>query len=139
MIIESFVICQDAAQKNNVDYDLLKSINDAVFKDVVQWTKNPTALRLDLSKFGVWYFKKTKTKYKKEMLNKVLIDGSRVGDEENIINRLKNFDFILSEYEKYSKDRYEIKCLKYGKENYEAFSLAKKQKKLQEAKENKSI
>jgi hypothetical protein len=65
MIIESFVVCQDVAQKNNIDYDLLKSVNDIIFKDIVQWTRNPTTLRLDLSKFGTWYFKKAKTEEKK--------------------------------------------------------------------------
>lgn len=137
MIIEGFVICADAASKNNVDYDLLKSINDIVFKDIVDWTRKPTSLRLDLSKFGVWYFKKTKTSTKRDTLLKVL-KQDELNDRENILNRIKNFDFILSEYEKYNKDKYDIKCLKYGKENYEAYCMAKKQEKLQKTKENKS-
>lgn len=139
MITEGFVICQEAAQKNNVEYDLLKSINDIVFKEVVDWTRNPTSLRLELNKFGVWYFKKAKTLSKKDTLNKVLKDGATAGDDENIINRIKNYEFILSEYEKYTKDKYDIKCLKYGRENYEAYSLAKKQEKLQKAKKDKSL
>lgn len=138
MIIEGFVICADAASKNGVEYDLFKSINDIVFKDIVDWTRNPTSLRLDLSKFGVWYFKKTKTSLKKDTLNKVLKEDKDVFDKENILNRIKNFDFILSEYEKYNKDKYDIKCSKYGKENYEAYCLAKKQEKIQKTQENKS-
>lgn len=139
MITEGFVICQEAAQKNNVEYDLLKSINDIVFKEVVDWTRNPSSLRLELNKFGVWYFKKAKTIDKINILNRVLKDGVIAGDGENILSRVKNYEFILSEYEKYTKDKYDIKCLKYGRENYEAYSLAKKQEKLQKAKKDKPL
>lgn len=139
MIIEGFVICQEAASKNNVEYDLLKSINDVVFKEVVDWTRNPTSLRLDLSKFGVWYFKKAKTQTKRNTLINVLKNGAYEGEEESIRERLLNLDFILSEYEKYNKDKFEIKCMKYGRENYEAYSLAKKQEKLQKAQKDKSL
>lgn len=137
MIIEGFVICVDAASKNNVEYDLLKSINDTVFKEIVDWSRNPTSLRLELKKFGTWYFKKAKTKDKiKHLENTLKLDFKR-DDEEKVLSRINNYNFIISEYEKYSKDRYEIKCEKYGKENYEAYCLDNKQKKLQKTKENK--
>ena len=139
MITEGFVICSQAATKNNVDYDLLKSINDIVFKDVVEWTRHPTSLRLNLSKFGVWYFKKTKTIAKRHNLKKVLEDGTHKGNSQNLIDRIENYNFILSEYEKFNEDKYKIKCLKYGKENYEAYCMDKKQEKLQKVQKNKSI
>ncbi len=139
MIIEGFVICANAASKNGVEYDLLKSINDTIFKDVVDWTRHPSSLRLELKDFGVWYWKKSKTYDKKmyfeRLLKQDIIDEYR----QSLTNRMANFDFILSEYEKYQKDKYEVKCLKYGKENYEAYCLAKKQEKIQKAQENKSI
>lgn len=138
MIIEGFVICNNAASKNNIEYDLLKSINDIVFKDIVDWTRKPSSLRLELKDFGVWYWKKTKTINKRDDLLKALGKHNEQVDEK-IRNRLNNFDFILSEYEKYLKDKYEIKCMKYGKENYEAYCLAKKQEKIRKAKENKSV
>ena len=139
MIIESFVLCNNAASKNNIEYDLLKSINDIVFKEVVEWTRNPTSLRIKLNKFGVWYFKKAKMLLKKDVMHRVLRNGANEQNKNNILKRLKNFDFILSEYDKYQEDKYKVKCSKYGKENYEAYCLAKKQEKFQKAKKNKSI
>lgn len=137
MIIEGFVVCNDLSNREKIEYDLLKSINDTVFKEIVDWTRNPTSLRIDLSKFGVWYFKKSKTELKKDMFLRVLRAGTNKLNEENILKRLKNIDFILSEYKKYNEDKYLIKCLKYGKENYEAYCLAKKQEKIQKTKKDK--
>lgn len=136
MILESFVICSEVSSKNKIDYDLLKSINDIVFKDIVEWTKSPTSLRLDLKNFGVWYYKKHKTKLKKDTLKRVINNSYDEKDRMRMEKRIENFDFILSEYDKYSADKYKIKCEKYGKENYESFVLAKKQEKLQKAKED---
>lgn len=137
MILEGFVICVDAATKNKVEYDLLKSINDTVFKEVVSWSRNPDSLRLELKKLGTWYFKKAKTINKLDFVNRVLRNGVRPEDEEKYLNKIKNYRFILSEYDKYTQERQEIKHIKYGKENYEAFCLDKKQKKLQKTKEDK--
>lgn len=139
MITEGFVICTDAASKNKVEYDLLKSVNDIVFKEMVDWTRNPTTLRAEISKFGVWYFKKAKSEKKRHSLKTIILNGAYREDEENILKRVNNLDFILTEYEKYNKDKYEVKCLKYGKEDYEAYCLAKRQEKIQKTKKDKSL
>ena len=139
MITEGFVICTETALENNIEYDLLKSVNDIVFKEIVEWTRKPSSLRIELSKFGVWYFKKAKSEDKRCVLSDLLLNDEIREGKENVINRLKNLDFISSEYEKYSRDKYDIKCLKYGKENYEAYCLAKKQEKLSKTKKDKSL
>lgn len=143
MIIEGFVICTEAASKNNVEYDLLKSINDVIFKDIVEWTRHPTSLRCELSKFGVWYFKKQKTMKRREAfdrtLDRVLERNIPKEGEIILLSRIENLNFILREYEKYNRDKYEIKCLKYGKENYDAYCLAKRQEKIQKAEKDKPL
>lgn len=143
MIVDYKSLCKEVSKENNLDLDLLISINNTVFNEVFNWTKNPTSLKIYLKHFGSFFFKKRKTVEKIEMYNRVLTGNLHLPlldvNREKIHNKIKNYNFILSEYDKYMKERYEIKCEKYGKEAYEAFCLAKKQEKIQKTKENKSI
>ena len=141
MILDSKSICKEISKDNSFDLEMLLSINNIVFKEISNWTTQPTHLKVYLKHFGSWFFKKKKTKDRvlnlQQLLNNNPLDLNI--NKEKIFNKIKNYDFILSEYEKYVKDRYEIKCKKYGKEAYEAYCLAKKQEKIQKSKKNKSI
>jgi len=141
MIVDHKNLCKEVSEENNVDLNLLLSINNIVFTEVYDWTKNPDCLKIYLKHFGSWFFKNKKTNNKLIIYNRV-IKGDPTITEENklkILNKIKNYNFILSEYEKYTKDRYEVKCKKYGKEAYEAYCMAKKQEKIQKSKKNKSL
>ncbi len=141
MILESKSICKKVSDENNLDLDLLSSINHIIFKEVYQWTKNPVSLRVYLKHFGSWYFKKQKTASKLELYQN-LLDNNRAyseKDKDRMINKIKNYSFILSEYIDYTKSRYEVKCQKYGKEAYKAFCMAKKQEKIQKSQKNKPL
>ena len=141
MIVDHKSICKEVSNENNIDINLLLSINNIIFKEISDWSKTPSTLKIYLKHFGNWYFKKQKTILKKETYDRVLkndktlLDINRVKIEEKV----KNYEFIISEYQKYLNDKYEIKYKKYGKEAYEAYCLDKKQKKIQETKKNKSI
>lgn len=141
MISDSKSVCKQVSQENNIDLDVLSSINNMVFSEVYDWSKNPTSLKIYIKHFGSLFFKKKKTKEKLDLFENILKTDSTLTEHtiEKINNRIKNYNFILSEYDKYTKERYEIKCKKYGKEAYEAFCLAKKQEKIQKSKKNKSI
>lgn len=141
MILDSKSICKEISKDNSFDLEMLLSINNIVFKEISNWTLQPSHLKVYLKHFGSWFFKKKKTRDRvsnlQQLLNNNPLDLNI--NKEKIFNKIKNYDFILSEYEKYVKDRYEIKCKKYGKEAYEAYCLAKKQEKIQKSKKNKSI
>jgi len=141
MIVDFKSICKDVAKENDIDLNTLLSINNIVFKEVSDWSKNPTSLRVYLKHFGNWYFKKQKTSYKLSVYNRTLTSDPTLLEvnREKILNIVKNYNFILSEYDKYTKEKYEIKCKKYGKQAYEAYCMAKKQEKIQKAKKNKFV
>lgn len=142
MIVDFKSICKDVSKEENIDLSTLLSVNNIVFKEIYDWTKNPTSLRVYLKHFGNWYFKKQKTNYKLNVFNKILNESfdSLLEPTKNKVYRLvNNYNFILSQYEEYKKEKYEIKCNKYGKEAYEAYCLAKKQEKIQKAKKDKFV
>lgn len=141
MIVDFKSICKDVSKENNIDLNTLLSVNNIVFKEISDWTKKPTSLRIYLKHFGSWYFKKQKTSYKLNVFNKVLKDSSFLLETTRvkILRLIDNYNFILSQYEDYKKEKYEIKCKKYGKEAYEAYCLAKKQEKIQKAKKDKFV
>lgn len=141
MILDSKSICKEISKDTDFDLEMLLSINNIVFKEISNWTTQPTHLKVYLKHFGSWFFKKKKTKDRvlnlQQLLNNNPFDINI--NREKIFNKIKNYDFILSEYDKYVKDRYEIKCKKYGKEAYEAYCLVKKQEKIQKSKKDKPI
>lgn len=141
MIIDSKTICKKVSEDNSIDLNTLISINNIVFKEISDWSKQPDTLKVYLKHFGSWYYKKQKTISKEAIFQRVLIYDTSLLDSsrEKILDKIKNYNFIISEYEKYLKEKYEIKCKKYGKEAYEAYCLDIKQKKIQKTKENKSI
>jgi hypothetical protein len=141
MIVDFKSICKDVAKENDIDLNALLSINNLVFKEISDWSKNPTSLRVYLKHFGNWYFKKQKTDYKLSAYTRTLEHDPTLLDvnREKILNIVKNYNFILSEYDKYTKEKYEIKCKKYGKQAYEAYCMAKKQEKIQKAKKDKFV
>lgn len=134
MIKDHKILCKEISKENEIDLNLLLSIHNTIFTEIYDWTKNPDSLKIYLKHFGSWFFKKHKTKLKLDVFEKVLKNGSITSDEtfQRVNTQIKNYNFILSEYDKYTKERYEIKCKKYGKEAYEAYCMAKKQKKIQQ-------
>lgn len=141
MIVDFKSICKDVSKEKDIDLNTLLSVNNIVFKEIYDWTKNPTSLRVYLKHFGNWYFKKQKTSYKLNIFNKILRDSSPLleATRDKIVRLVNNYNFVLSQYEEYKKEKYEIKCKKYGKEAYEAYCLAKKQEKIQKAKKDKFV
>lgn len=141
MILDHKILCKEVSQEQNIDLNLLLSINNSVFTEVFNWSKNPDFLKIYLKHFGSWFFKKRKTSDKLKIYQRVIEFDTTLLDinREKINNKIKNYHFILSEYEKYTKDRYEIKCRKYGKEAYEAYCLAIQEKKIQKTKKNKPL
>ena len=141
MILDHKILCKEVSKEQNIDLKLLLSINNSVFTEVFNWSKKPDFLKIYLKHFGSWFFKKKKTADKLKIYQNVLINDLTLLDinRDKINNKIKNYNFVLSEYDKYTKDRYEIKCKKYGKEAYEAYCLAIQQKKIQKTKKNKSI
>lgn len=137
MITESVTIVTSTSERTGVEYDLLKSINDIVFKDIVEWSRQPTSLIIKLDKFGSFFFKKAKTERKITSLTNMLKDESKQSQTEVLNNRIKSYNFILEEYKKFKQAKYDIKCEKYGKQNYENYILVKKQEKIQKSKEAK--
>jgi hypothetical protein len=141
MILDIDYIVDETSKDKNINLDILKSIQRTVFKEISDWTKNPTSLKIYLSDVGSWYFKKAKTEDKLELFKKLSTHNYQNYEYnyERIDRKIKNYKFILSEYEKYTQDKLEIKYKKYGKEAYEAYCLDKKQKKIQKSKEDKSL
>lgn len=133
MIIDYKNICKQVSKENNVDLDILLSINSVVFTEIYDWTKNPDYLKIYVKYLGSWFFKNKKTNNKLIACDNILSKDDMILEEDKlkILNKIKNYNFILSEYKKYIADKYEVKCKKYGKEAYEAYCLAKKQEKIQ--------
>lgn len=141
MIADAKIICRELSKKQDINLNLLLSINSVVFAEIFEWSQDPTYLKVYLKHFGSWFFKKKKTSDKYNMYKRILDSEEILLDttREKIDKKLKNYTFISGEYKKYTKDRYEVKCEKYGKEAYEAYCLAAKQKKIQKTKSNKPI
>lgn len=132
MMVDYKFICKNTSIKNNIDLDVLTSINNVVFKEISLWVNKPDYLKIYLKHIGSWFYKKKKTKAKLEKILKALENDLNLTNisKEKLLSKIENYNFILSEYDKYTQERYEIKCKKYGKEAYEAYCLAKKQEKI---------
>lgn len=129
MTEESFLICQKVADDLNVEYDLIKSINDVIFKEVSKAVREPDSLIVGLQPLGNFYYRDKKTLEK--LRNNLYFNHP---DKEQYTKHLSH---IMDMYEVYKKDKLEFKYEKFGKESHEAYLLAKKQKKLSGTKEVK--
>ncbi len=141
MIADYKVICKEVSSENNIDLELLTSINNIVFKEVSFWSLNPDTLKVYIKYFGSWFFKKQKTANKIKIYQGMLKTDKELLDKtiEKINKKLKLYNFIIDEYEKYIRDKCEVKYKKYGKEAYEAYCLAKKQEKIQKSQKDKPL
>ena len=61
MIIDYKNICKQVSKENNVDLDILLSINSVVFTEIYDWTKNPDYLKIYVKYLGSWFFKNKKS------------------------------------------------------------------------------
>lgn len=130
MTEESFLICQKVADDLKIDYDLIKSINDIVFKELSQVVRNPKSLIVSLQPLGNFYYRDKKTSEK--LRNNLHFNNP---DSEEFTNDLSN---IMNMYISYKEDKLKFKYEKFGKESHEAYLLDKKQKKLSTPKKDKS-
>ena len=130
MTEESFLICQKVADDLNIDYDLIKSINDTVFKELSQVVRSPESLIVSLQPLGNFYYRDKKTSEK--LRNNLHFNNP---DNEEFTNNLSN---IMNMYISYKEDKLKFKYEKFGKESHEAYLLDKKQKKLPTTKKDKS-
>ena len=128
MIEESFLICQKLSDDINVEYDLIKSINDVVFKELYQAIRKPKSLILSVQPLGSFYYRDKKT------VTKLLKANHDDPDNEEFNQSLAD---ILEMYKVYREDKLNFKYEKFGKESHEAYLLAKEQKKLPTTKEDK--
>lgn len=120
-------ICKSVSKEKDIDFDLVKSIDTAIFKELSNQMRNPTNIFINVYKLGTFKFRCKKvnsalTNYDKE-LNKEIIP---------------NLEKIIGLYDNYIKDKNEFKENKFGKETHRAYLLAKEQEKLSKAKEVKS-
>ena len=130
MTEESFLICQKVADDLKVEYDLIKSINDIVFKEVSKITRTPDTLIVSLQPLGNFYYRDKKTS---EKLRSVTHFNNP--DSEEYKTHLTN---ITEMYKLYKEDKLKFKYEKFGKESHEAYLLAKEQKKFSSTKSIKS-
>lgn len=129
MIEESFLICQKVSDELNIEYDLIKSINDIVFKELYQAIRKPKSLILSVQPLGSFYYRDKKT------LTKLVNAKQNDPDNDEFNQSLAN---ILEMYKVYREDKLNFKYEKFGKESHEAYLLDKEQKKLLTTKEDKS-
>lgn len=129
MIEESFLICQKLSDEINVEYDLIKSINDVVFKELYQAIRKPKSLILSVKPLGSFYYRDKKT------LTKLVNAKQNDPDNDEFNQSLAD---ILEMYKVYREDKLNFKYEKFGKESHEAYLLDKEQKKLPTTKEDKS-
>ena len=129
MIEESFLICQKLSDEINVEYDLIKSINDVVFKELYQAIRKPKSLILSVKPLGSFYYRDKKT------LTKLVNAKQNDPDNDEFNQSLAD---ILEMYKLYREDKLNFKYEKFGKESHEAYLLDKEQKKLPTTKEDKS-
>lgn len=128
MISDSATICKKIAEKENMDYQLIKDINDFVFSTVKEKMISGSKLITSLKGFGSWYYRKAKS------IEKLSTFVALTEKELELEQRLKN---IIEQYKVFNNDKLQKKHEKYGKENYEAYVLALKQKQIQESKKDK--
>ena len=128
MTEESFLICQKVAEDLNVEYDLIKSVNDVIFKELSQVIRKPKSLILSAQPLGNFYYRDKKT------VVKLVKAKDNDPDNEEFNQSLAD---ILEMYKVYREDKLNFKYEKFGKENHEAYLLDKKQKKLSAAKKDK--
>lgn len=129
MIEESFLVCQKLSDELNVEYDLIKSINDIIFKELSQVIRKPESLILSVQPLGNFYYRDKKT------LVKLVKAKDNDPDNEEFNKSLVD---VLDMYIEYREDKLNFKYEKFGKENHEAYLLDKEQKKLSATKGIKS-
>ena len=114
--------------EENPEFDLefLNELDKFIFQTLRHKTSNPTSLIYDLAPLGKWTYRKVATR-------KYLYGCGDVVNE--FTDKLR---IILDMYEIYTGDKLKKKYEQFGKENHEAYILAKKQERLQKWKEAKS-
>lgn len=134
MILESFNICQNVAEKNQLDYDLVKSINDSIFKGLNERVRNPESLITCFSPFGNFYCRKKEVRERLKGINSGNSKRKELpGDDEFKESLIR----ILEMYSKYDEDNLNFKYAKFGKESHDAFILAKKTQRIPFSKKDK--
>lgn len=129
MIIEGFNICNRIAAVENKEYDLIKAVNDTIFKKLKEAVLEADKIIIKLPEFGTWYYRKVKLEARIAMM----LRDNDYQDNEEKLKFLNKLQVIEKQYIEYSSERINNKYKKYGKENYEAYSLALKQKKVQKS------
>lgn len=126
MEITSKEILKIVSKRDNIDINLLKSINDSIFKKTKKLIQEAPSLRIYLRHIGTFYYRD------KKLDNYVRFPEGRTEEDIAFFNKVKAM------YDEYYKDKYEFKIRKFGKESHETYLLDKEQKKLQKAKADKS-
>lgn len=128
MKLEAFNICKQLSERENLDYDMIKSINDSIFKSLNVTLRKSPNLIASVDDLGIFYYRKKKTLDKLRFLKE-----DEIGYEEF----KESLERIVEHYKQFDKDKLEFKYEQFGKEAHEAYLLDKKQKGLFRAKENK--
>lgn len=100
------------------DTEKMKSINDIVFSELKLKMEQAPNLIIELAPLGKFYYRKFK-------VQNIYNHPDVYPETKEICSR------ILDMYEKYNYDKLQVKYERFGKENHEAFILAKKQGKIQ--------
>lgn len=106
--------------------DLVESVHDAFFQHMDKCIRNPESLIFLIPSIGSFYYRDKKSREFYYKIRNTDPDTAEV---------IKSY---LDIYEDYYKDKLEFKYEKFGKESHDAYLMAKKQKAIQKAQENKS-
>lgn len=120
-------ICE-MVNKENPEFtlDFLIDLDKFIFSTVRNKISNPTSLIYDLAPLGKWTYRNKATKdYRYGCIK----------NGEGTTEFTDKLDIILDMYKTYVNDKLEKKYEQFGKENHEAYLLAKKQERLQKRKE----
>ena len=115
-------ICKNVSEETGLDYEMLLTINDQLFRGLSKKSKEGKHLGFEIPGLGTFLVRGKKTYPFKERIEK----WNYSLDYVKFINR------IIELYAEYRKWRYDTKVKKYGKETHEAFLLGKKQKEISE-------
>ena len=115
-------ICKKVAEDNDLDYDMVKSINDQLFQGLYKKSREGKFLNLKIPGFGIFRVRgKRSFKYEK------LIEEYEY--PESYKKFIRN---ILNLYEQFRQYRYDKKVAIFGQESHDAYLLAKKEKAVQQ-------
>lgn len=134
MKLESFNICQQVSEKNNIEYDLVKSINDIFFKSLNETVRKANNLIIDADVLGNFYYRQKKTADKLDSLKR----GFFKKDFNDTTELEASLERILLYYKDYNNDKLNFKYEQFGEENHKAYLMGKESKSLFPSKKNKS-